>query len=126
MIYGLGTDIIEISRIKKIIKKHNDSFLKRVFTQNEIFIGKKHKEPYTFYAGRWAAKEAFAKALGTGIGEHCNWTDIEIMNNQNGKPICSVSGKAEKVIKNSKISKIHISISHEKDYATSTVILEEK
>ena len=124
MIYGVGTDIVEINRIRKVIEKQKEAFLKRVFTQNEIREGNSRKKPGIYYAGRWAAKEALSKALGTGIGKECNWTDIEISNEKHGSPKCSIFGNAQKLAKKNNINKIHVSISHEQEYACSTVILE--
>jgi holo-[acyl-carrier protein] synthase len=124
MIKGIGTDIVEVKRISKILLKHGESFLVRVFTKNELKMGKSRKNSAAFFAGRWAAKEAFSKALGTGIGEKCYWTDIEISNDTQGNPVCRISGNAKKTAKQMEISKIHVSISHEREYACSTVILE--
>ncbi len=124
MIYGIGTDIVEIRRIREILAKHKESFLARVFTKSELKEGELRKNSAAFFAGRWAAKEAFSKALGTGIGEKCSWTDIEISNKKQGNPVCHISGDAQKTAEEMGIVKIHISISHEQEYACSTVILE--
>ena len=124
MIYGIGTDIVEINRIRKILAKHKESFLIRIFTDNELKEGKSRKNSAAYFAGRWAAKEAFSKALGTGIGEKCSWTDIEINNKKLGNPVCNISGSAEKTAGQIGVEKIHVSISHEQEYACSTIILE--
>ena len=124
MIHGIGTDIVEINRIRKILVKHKESFLIRVFTENELKEGEKRKNSAAYFAGRWAAKEAFSKALGTGIGEKCSWTEIEISNKKHGNPVCHISGNAKKTAEKMGILKTHISISHEQEYACSTIILE--
>jgi len=124
MIFGIGTDIIEIKRIHKILNKHKNSFISKIFTDNEIENGNNKKSAVTYFAGRWAAKEAFSKALGTGIGKNCSWKDIEIRNSESGNPYCLLSGDAEKTSESNGIVNIHLSISHEQEYATATVILE--
>jgi holo-[acyl-carrier protein] synthase len=117
MIIGLGTDIVEISRIKKAIER-TPTFLKKVYTEKEIEYISKKKNPYPSYAGRFAAKEAISKAFGTGVREF-SLLDIEILNDELGKPVVYLSEKLRK--KNS--GKITLSISHCKEYATATAIL---
>lgn len=114
MIIGLGTDIIEISRIKKVNKDHR--LARRILTPNEM----EHYETIvsearqlTYLAGRFAVKEAYSKALGTGIGATVSFNDIECLNDTNGKPILKNAPNA------------HVSISHSRDYAVATVIIEE-
>jgi len=124
MITGVGTDIVEINRIQKSLEKFEDSFLERVFTPAEISAGKNRHMSAEFFAGRWAAKEAFAKALGCGIGEYCGFLDIQIDNLPTGQPEITVTGKAFEMMKSRHPQKIHLSISHEKHYATAVVILE--
>ena len=92
MILGLGTDIVEITRIGQMIERHGDTFLNRVFTENENkYCGsKKNKEQH--YAGRWAAKEAVMKTLGTGFIKGIGWKEIEVVNLKSGKPTIVISG----------------------------------
>ncbi|MGL6064979.1 MAG: holo-ACP synthase [Fusobacteriaceae bacterium] len=117
MIYGLGTDIVEISRIEKAIK--NIKFLEKVYTENEIIsIGEKGNKVET-YAGKFSAKEAIAKAFGTGVRDF-NLTDIEILNDNLGKPIVFLKNKLEEKYLN---FEINVSISHCKEYATAVAIL---
>lgn len=115
MIIGSGIDIIEIKRLRAAIKKWGDSFLNRVFTEEEIQYAKKRRFPYQHLAARFAAKEAVLKAIGDNGG--MNWHDIKIFNDKNGKPVCTV--------KNSKLN-ILISISHTKDYAVASAIITKK
>lgn len=118
-IKGIGSDIIEIERIKRSISKLGKKFLEKLFTEQEIDYCQKHKLSQRHFAGRFAAKEAIAKALGTGIGEHLQWHDIEILNNSFGKPEIFLSKKAfERFNK----PNLLISISHCKAYATATAI----
>src|SRR5437016_843460 len=88
---GIGTDIIEIGRIEKIISRYGQKFLDRIFTKREQEYCLKHKMSSRHFAGRFAAKEAVVKALGTGITLHVAWTDIEILNDSQGKPFVSFS-----------------------------------
>lgn len=111
---GLGTDIIEIQRIKEAIERQGERFTHRIFTQKEREYCKQSKIPYPHYAARFAAKEAISKALGTGFGEKLSWQDIEIINDANGKP--------EVHLKNGGSAQFLLSMSHCKEYATATAI----
>ena len=92
-IFGLGTDIVNVKRLEKILKKKNTAFKTRIFSKNEILYCDKKNNPYSFYAKRYAAKEAFSKALGTGIRKGVNFKDIEISNNNHGKPYIKLKGE---------------------------------
>ena len=120
MILGLGTDIVEIPRIAAVLERHGDQFMERVFTADET---KQADGRIAYFAGRWAAKEAAAKALGCGIGEKCALTDIEVIDDANGAPRLSCTAPA---LDDYKVRKLHwhVSISHEKNFAVATVILE--
>ncbi|MBD5645426.1 holo-ACP synthase [Clostridium botulinum] len=123
MIYGIGTDIIEIRRIEKAITR-NKNFINKLFTKNEMDLWEKKNFKLEFIAGRFAAKEAISKALGTGIRDF-NFKDIEIINNELGKPQVILKPKAEDIIRKiSQSYKIHLSISHEKEYAIAYALLE--
>jgi holo-[acyl-carrier protein] synthase len=118
---GLGTDIIEISRIRQSIERHGAHFLDRLFSQQEQDFCYKYQDPVPHFAGRFAAKEAIAKAFGTGFGEQLAWHDIEIINDKLGKPIVHLSDTLKKKLSN---PHIHLSISHSTDYATAVAIWE--
>ncbi|EPY2271907.1 holo-ACP synthase [Clostridium sporogenes] len=123
MIYGIGTDITEIRRIEKAITR-NKNFTNKLFTKDEMDLWEKKNFKLEFIAGRFAAKEAVSKALGTGIRDF-NFKDIEIINNELGKPQVILKPKAEDIIRKvSKSYKIHLSISHEKEYAIAYALLE--
>ena len=124
MIYGTGIDIVHIDRIKKILDKHQNCFTERIFTDNEIEESKKHRDPTYYFAGRWAVKEAFSKALGTGIGVSCSWLDVETRNEASGAPKCVVYGNAKKTLETLNVASIRVSISHDKLYACANIILE--
>lgn len=121
MVVGLGTDIIEISRIAELVDKEN--FCKKYFSdrENEYFDSKKNK--YEKVAGNYAAKEAFSKALGTGIRDFA-LREVEILRDELGKPYIELSGDAKKAAQKTWIKRFHVSISHCRDYATATVIAE--
>lgn len=121
MLAGLGNDITECERIQDILRKHGDLFLNHLLTSREQ---KESGGRISYYAGRWAAKEAISKALGCGIGERCALTDIEILNNEAGKPEAVLSGAAKKTADQLNVSRIHLSISHERHYAIATAVLE--
>lgn len=120
MILGLGTDIIEIERLRTSIERHGLHFLNRLFTQKEQDYCYRFQDPAPHFAGRFAAKEAIAKALGTGFGAELAWHDIEIINNELGKPIVHLA-QALKQKHNS--VQVHLSISHCVNYAMATAIL---
>lgn len=111
-IIGIGTDIIEVSRIGKMIDKHDDLFLTRVYTPKEIEYCAPRKAAIQHYAGRWAAKEAVLKTLGTGWAKGIQWTDIELLNRPGGKPEIHLANAAADVAETLGIRQIQISISH--------------
>jgi len=120
MILGLGSDIIEIERIEEAIKKHGQAFLDRLFTLEEQKYCQSFKNSSQHFAGRFAAKEAVAKALGTGINKNFGWLDITITNDPQGKPSAQLSPSAQKQFQNPQLL---ITISHCKQYATATCIV---
>lgn len=124
MISGLGTDIVQVSRIKAMIEEHGKDFLDRVFSDSEQHEASKRREPAQYYAGRWALKEAMAKAMGCGIGEKCGWKDVSTRNLENGRPEAILSGRALETANSQHVVCVHVSISHEQEYACATVIME--
>ena len=119
----LGNDIIEIDRIRCAIEK-SKSFRERVYTSHEIdYCESRKKGCYESYAGIYAAKEAFIKALGTGM-RHGSWQDIEIYHNELGAPLIRLQDTFKEIYETLGYTEIHVSISHCKEYAMSTVILE--
>ena len=125
-IFGIGTDIVNIKRMEHSLKKHGFSFKNRIFSKKEISYCEKKKNSSSFYAKRFAAKEAFTKALGTGIRKGVNLKNIEITNNVYGKPLILLKGNLsrylKKKIKSSKYD-IHLSLSDDKPWAQATVII---
>lgn len=121
MIIGIGCDICEIARLKESIEKFGDKFLKRVFTQTELENAPVNTDKYYSYlAKRFAAKEAFSKALGTGIGENVLFSEIEILNNELGKPYIKTIDRL------SLGNKIHLTLSDETHFAVAFVVIEQE
>ena len=122
-IYGIGTDIVSIDRIKKSIK--NKNFLKKLFCEEEITKCDKLIKSSNCYAKRFAAKEAFSKALGTGISNGINFNEIIVKNKKSGKPFIQLNGKTLKMIKKKfkKKPNIALSLSDEKKYAVAFVTI---
>ncbi len=124
-ILGIGVDIIENNRIKKSIQ--NNKFKTRVYSSNELKLSKNVKNKVAYFSKRFAAKEAFSKALGTGFSENLNFKDIEIVSDKKGKPKYAKNKKIIKIVqKKYKIKKFNsfLSISDEKDYSTAFAIIQ--
>ena len=123
-IFGIGTDIVEIKRIKKSLKKKG--LLQRLFNQKEITNCKKKINKFNCFAKRFAAKEAFSKALGTGIAKGINFNEIIILNEKNGKPFIKLLDKTKKIVEKKIIKKkykISLSLSDENNYAVAFVTI---
>ena len=123
MIYGVGTDIIEVKRVKKQLDKIS-GLKEKLFSPLEITYCESKKYAEQHFTGRFAAKEAFFKALGTGWRNGLEYNEIEVYNNELGKPKIKLYGKSKKFANKENINSIHISISHIKNIATAVVILE--
>ena len=123
-IFGVGTDIIDILRVKKLLKK-NTKFKKKVFSVKEIIHCESQSNKIASYSKRFAAKEAFAKALGTGISNGISFNEISIINNKNGAPFIELLRKTKTIVNNliKRKYKIYLSLSDEKKYALAMVII---
>ena len=123
-IFGIGTDIVDISRIRRILNK-NKKFKNRIFSKKEIKQCISKTDKMAFYAKRFAAKEAFVKALGTGVSNGISFNEISVNNNKSGAPFIELLGKTEIVIKNliKRKNKIYLSLSDEKKYALAMVVI---
>lgn len=124
MIIAVGIDIIEIDRIDDSVKKFGKSFLNRIYTHAEQSECANRNDVRTYYAGRWAAKEAVSKALGCGIGQECSWLDLEILNSPSGSPCLNITGNAALKLQQLNGLAIHISISHERTNAVAMAVIE--
>ena len=124
MIYGIGVDLVDIPRMQKVLDRWGARFVDRVFTPVEKRTSYGRKRHYAAFAMRFAAKEAFSKALGLGMKEGVKWKDIEIFNDPKGKPGIRVSGKTLSICKQVGIGTIHLSLSDEGQNAIAMVVLE--
>ena len=125
-IFGIGTDIVNIKRMEKSIKKNGVVFKNKIFSKNEINYCEKKKNPFPFYAKRFAAKEALSKALGTGIRKDIKFKNIEICNDFYGKPSIRLKGSVDEYLKKKikgKKYNIHLSLSDDIPWAQATVII---
>ena len=124
-IFGIGIDVVEVNRISLILNKKNN-FKKKIFSNKEISQSKNTKKIYHFFAKRFAAKEAFSKALGTGVAKGLNFNEIEVRNSVSGKPSLKITGKSLKVVKKytkKKKVKIFLSLTDESKYAIAMVVI---
>ena len=120
VVNAIGTDIEEIERVREVVERWGDKFLRRVFTDDEIAYCNGLAEKYGSMAARFAAKEAVIKALGLGKGHGLCWKDIEIVNNKNGKPSVKLYGNARKLAKEEKVL---ISLSHARKYVVAMAVI---
>ena len=123
-LFGVGTDIIQVNRLKKSLKKK--LFLSRIFNEEEIIKCKRTKKNSNCFAKRFAAKEAFSKALGTGISKGISFNEIVVLNEKSGKPYIKLINKTKKIVERKlkkKVYKISLSIADEKDYAVAFVTI---
>lgn len=124
MIVGLGTDIVEIARICHLWQRQGERFAQRLLTEAELQALQENCQPERFLAKRWAAKEALAKALGTGIAEGVSFQQMQVNHHSNGQPFWHCSGTVLERMKRLGAKNTHLSISDEQHYAVATVILE--
>jgi holo-[acyl-carrier protein] synthase len=124
MILGVGTDLMEIGRIRQSIARFGDRFLARVFTAREIAYCQRKKNAAESFAARFAAKEAGAKALGTGISHGVNWLELEVAREPSGKPSLQLSGRAAARAQSLGVAHISLSLTHSRDTALAVVVME--
>lgn len=124
MIVGLGVDIAEVARVKAAIERHGETFLRRLYTPKEREYCERFKNKYERYAGRFAAKEAAMKALGTGWSRGVRWVDVEVVREKGGRPTLKLAGEAGNVAKRMGVRNIALSITHTADQAFAQVIFE--
>lgn len=124
MIFGVGTDIVEVGRIRSSCEKFGERFLSRILVQSEIDYCLSHKDPAPFVAARFAAKEAVSKAFGTGIGKHLGWHDVEVHRETSGKPFVELRGKGADLLRELGGERVHLSISHTLEHATAFAVIE--
>lgn len=118
----IGTDIVEIERIRGMMERHGSHFLERCFTPGEIAYSQRHRDSAVRFAGRWAAKEAVVKVLGTGFVQGITFHDIEVVPLPSGQPSIVLSGGALEIAQQRGIHTVKLTISHAREYATATAI----
>ena len=125
-IIGIGSDIVKVSRIEKLIDRYEQRFLQRVFTAVETTYASSKARPALHLAARFAAKEAFVKALGSGLREGLNWCDIEVINNNLGQPQLKLYNSAKQMCYESRNASTWLSLAHEQEFALAFVVLEKR
>jgi len=126
VIFGIGTDIVQVSRMEENLAKHGERFAERILAESEMQRYREHVRPAQFLAKRFAAKEATAKAFGTGFRDGLSLRHITVINDENGRPMLQFSEMAEELFNRFNISQSHLSLSDEPHYAVAFVILEQK
>lgn len=116
-VIGIGLDLVSIPRIRAMTERWRDQFLTRLFTEAEREYCLRRAAPYASLAARFAAKEAVLKALGTGWTGGIRWVDIQVINDQSGKPVAHVSGRVREIMAGLGATRVHLSLAHEADYA---------
>src|SRR5271154_751972 len=124
MVLGLGTDLIETKRVQESIDRFGERFLERVFTAGEITYCRRKKNAAESFAARFAAKEAGAKALGTGISRGVSWKDFEVKREAGGKPTLHLSGRAAELATKMGIQRVQLSLTHSRELAMAVVLVE--
>ncbi len=124
MIIGMGVDIAEVNRIQVAIERHGEPFLRRIYTTKEREYCEAFRNKYERYAGRFAAKEAAMKALGTGWRRGVRWVDFEVVREKSGRPTIQLDGEARKIADELGVKRIALSITHTAEQALAQVILE--
>jgi holo-[acyl-carrier protein] synthase len=125
MLLGLGTDLIETRRVEQSIDRFGDRFLERIFSPGEIAYCKRKKNAAESFAARFAAKEAGAKALGTGISRGVTWKDFEVKRETSGRPSLHLSGRAAELAAAIGVKRIQLSLTHSRDLAMAVVVVED-
>lgn len=121
-VFGVGIDLVSVPRLRMAMERHPDGFCRRIFTAGECAFCDGLPDRFLSYAGRFAAKEAFAKALGTGLRGAIGWREIEILDNERSRPGIRVTGRAAAILGN---RRVHLSITHLAEYAAAVVVIEE-
>lgn len=124
MIYGVGTDVVEIERVRAVLRKYGERFARKILCESELQRFQDHRLPANYLAKRFAAKEAFTKALGTGIRAPANWHGVWVRNLPSGKPVLEFSAPLKKFLDAQGVTAAHVSLSDEKGVAFATVVLE--
>ena len=125
MVLGLGTDLIETRRVQESIERFGERFLERIFTEGEIAYCLRKKNAAESFAARFAAKEAGAKALGTGISRGVSWKELEVKREASGRPTLHLAGRAAELGKAMGVRRVQLSLTHSRDLAMAVVLMED-
>ena len=126
MIYGIGIDLVKVIRVKEALERWGERFHNRVFTPGEVRYCMQKKNPSPNFAARFAAKEAFVKALGIGIRRGVHWKDVEVQRGPLGRPVLKLNGRAVEICQKERIEGLFLSLTHDGDYSGAIVVLEKK
>jgi holo-[acyl-carrier protein] synthase len=126
MIYGIGTDIVEIARVERALARHGERFAERILCGPELARFRANRKPTAYLAKRFAAKEAFTKALGTGIRAPANWHGVWVVNLRSGQPALEFTPALAALLEERGVGRAHLSLTDERDFASATVILESR
>ena len=124
MIIGIGVDLVEIDRFRKVIERLKDRFILRIFTPEEQRFCSQHRDAVPHYAVRFAAKEALFKALGTGWAKGVTWLDVEVLRERQDAPTIVLHGEAQRLCAAMGSQKVHLSLTHSDNWAIAMVVLE--
>jgi holo-[acyl-carrier protein] synthase len=124
VIVGIGTDLVEIERVAAALERHGDRFARRILVPREYERFAAHRRPAAYLAKRFAAKEAFSKAMGTGIRAPVNWQNIGVVNHASGRPYFELSADLAELVRRRGIRSVHVSITDERGIAAAFVVLE--
>ena len=126
MIYGIGIDLVKVKRIAQALERWGERFQNKVFTPGEVRYCLQKKTPSPNFAARFAAKEAFVKALGIGIRRGVHWKDVEVERGPLGKPVLKIYGRAVEICQKERIEGLFLSLTHDGEYSGAVVVLEKK
>lgn len=124
MIVGIGVDLVSVDRLEAAFTAHGDRFERRVFTPDESAYCRTQRRPGVAFAARFAAKEAFAKAVGTGVGAAMRWVEVAVVRDASGRPSLALDGAARRAADARGVVRTHVSLSHDAGHAVAVVVLE--
>jgi len=124
VIVGIGTDLVEIVRVERALERHGDRFARRILVAQEYERFTAHRKPAAYLAKRFAAKEAFSKAMGTGIRAPVNWQNLGVVNHSSGRPYFELSDALAELVRRRGIRSVHVSLTDERGMAAAFVVLE--
>lgn len=126
MIIGVGIDLADQQRMQRALHRHGEKFLQRLFSEQEIVFCQRYRSPIEHYAGKFAVKEAFLKAIGMGLGQQVTFRQLEVLNRPSGAPFLTTHGRAAEVVMQLGVTHTHVSLSHSSHLAIAVVILERR